>query len=130
MPPVTRPISKLLAPALPGSPEADPEGQGDQLQIEPEALPIDVDPVELELVLTRDIPRCVDLREAREVRPNAMLELIVRDLLDGDPGARSCRFDLLGQERARTDEAHVALEDVPELGQLVHRGGPEQSPDP
>lgn len=35
-------------------------------------------------------------------------------------------LDLVGERRARPDHAHVAAQDVPELGQLVHRGAPDQ----
>ena len=31
--------------------------------------------------------------------------------------------EVLGQERPRADEGHVALEDVEELGELIDRGG-------
>ena len=37
---------------------------------------------------------------------------------------------LVGPEGPRSDEAHVALEDVEELGQLVHGRRPQDPADP
>ncbi len=39
------------------------------------------------------------------------------------------RFDLLGKRGARADEAHLAPEHVPELGELVHGGRTEEATD-
>ena len=39
------------------------------------------------------------------------------------------RLDLAGPQRAGPDEAHVAAQDVPQLRQLVHRGGAHEAAD-
>ena len=33
----------------------------------------------------------------------------------------------MGQERARSNQCHVALEDVEELGELINRGGADEA---
>ena len=44
-----KPYSRLLAPGLPLSPEADPEGKHNQANIKPEGLLTDVDEIIAEL---------------------------------------------------------------------------------
>ena len=85
--------------------------------------PSHVEAVVAELLPPRDVARRVDLRDAGQPGPAPTMR-------SANPGTSSSRtsapspsgLDFARPQRARTDEAHVAAQDVPELRQLVHRG--------
>src|SRR5881409_1830067 len=90
---------ELPAPTLPGAAEGDPERERNQLEVEPERLPPDVQEVELELVSAREVPGGVDLSDPRETGPHAVAPLVTRDLVERDQRAISAHLDLGGHER-------------------------------
>src|SRR5262245_15420729 len=106
---------------LPSPAERDPERQEDQPQVEPEALVLDVNQVVFELVAAWDVARRVDLRDTGQARAHAVALDVAGNRRHVDVAARAVGFDLSRPQGARTDEAHVAAEDVPELRQLVER---------
>src|SRR6266851_4450722 len=104
-----------LAPTrLPRAASGDPERQRNQLQVEANACALQVQAVEAELARARKIARRVDLREAGEARADAMARLVAGNLRQRDQSAVAADFDLAGHQRARSDEAHVADQDVPQ----------------
>ena len=62
--------SELPPPTLPGPPEGDPEGEEDQLEIQPETLATDVEPIIRELVAPRDVSWGEDLRDPGKPGPD------------------------------------------------------------
>src|SRR6185295_13456250 len=107
---------------LPVAPRGDPERHHDQSEIEPEAGALEVQAIQPELARAIDVARRVDLRDAGQSRPDAVPCLVARNLVEAHELAVAADFDFTRPQRPRTDEAHVAGEDVPELRQLVHRG--------
>src|SRR5262249_11813532 len=110
------PRSDLPPAMLPSRAERDPERERDQLQIECEALSPDVQQVQLELVPPGNVPGGIHLGDAGEPRRDLVPVLVAGDLIEWDRAAVAAHLDLLGQERAGPDEAHVPYQDVPELG--------------
>src|SRR5262249_30899125 len=100
--------------------EAAGDSQHDDLQIEPQRPLVNV----LNIVL--DSPphlvervgfaaKSPDLCKARDTRPDLVAEVIARN--------QAAVLVVQGAwMRARTDDRHVSLQDVDELGQLVERG--------
>src|SRR6266542_4334157 len=121
---------ELPPPALPLGARRDPERQGDQLEVQPEALLPDVQEVEPELLPARNAPCRVDLGHARETGSHAVPRVVAGNRLERHEVAVPAELDLRGQECPRAHEAHVALEDVPELGQLVQGRRPEKASHP
>src|SRR5262249_57898794 len=83
----------------------------------------EVVPQLLHRVLDARAVAVLDLRPAGDARPDGVTLHVEGDL------AR----ELLDEERTfgpRADEAHVALEDVPELGQFVEPRHPDEAADP
>src|SRR4029078_4489220 len=100
-----------------------------QPESEPDAGPLEIEPVESELARAIDVARCVDLRDPGETRTYAVARVIAGNFLQPDELAVAAHLDLTRTQRSRADEAHVAGEDVPQLRQLVHRGGAHQAAD-
>src|SRR5438445_991794 len=120
--------SELRAATLPRAVEGDPNGKENQSEIEPEALPPYIEEVVPELLPARDVAVGVDLGQPRQPRGHPVALLVAEDPLDRHDLAPAVDLDLLRPESPRTDEAHVASEDAPELGQLVHGRRPEPPP--
>src|SRR5439155_23889406 len=97
--------------ALVGAGEEGERRPREDLQVEPRASVLDVPEVELDPLVPRELRASVHLRPAGQAR------------LDLEPAAlaRGVLVDLVAERRARADQAHVAEDDVPELGQLVER---------
>src|SRR5687768_2789354 len=94
-------------------PDEDPEIGGERLPtdvLEVKAHPL----VESQAAAAGHLPQAGDAR--LDVETAALPGLVL--------------LGLLGQRRTRTDQAHVALEHVEELGQLVHRRRPHPLADP
>src|SRR5262249_12340338 len=100
------------------------EGQDHDLHVERQGPVLDVVEVVLDALLERRVAsEPVDLRPPREPR----LDLVAQHIL------RDPRLELGDEDRAlrpRADEAHLARQHVPELGQLVEREPPERPPEP
>src|SRR5215475_6224474 len=97
---MSRPVdsrSELPSSMLPFPPEGNPKRQHEKFQIQPEVLLLDIEAVQSELLPARNIPRRVDLCNAREPRPNLLTHVIARDLLQRDRLARSADFHLSRQ---------------------------------
>src|SRR5437667_656073 len=120
--------SELRAATSPRAGEGDPNGKENQSEIEPEALLPDIDEVVPELLPARDVAVGVDLGQPRQPRGHPVALLVAGDPLDRHDLVPAVDLDLLRPESPRTDEAHVAAEDAPELGQLVHGRRPEPPP--
>src|ERR1700687_3264020 len=101
---------------LPAAAEGDPEGQGDERQVEAEAAARDIEEVVAELLPARDVAWGVDLRQARQPRTHAVPQLVSQHVLEPSERAALAALDLCRHQRPRADEAHVAEEDIPELG--------------
>ncbi len=95
------------------------DGAQQDAQVERERAVLDVPDVELDPLGPRERGAAVDLRPARQ--PG----------LDLEPAALALgvALDLVGERRARADEAHLAAQHVPQLGQLVDRGLAQQVAD-
>src|SRR5262245_3955215 len=93
--------------------EDPPHRERDDLEVEPERPVLDVLEVELDALLERGVaPQPVDLRPAG----HAGLHLVPQHVAGDGPA------ELLDEEwalRSGTDDAHLAAQDVHELGQLV-----------
>src|SRR6266849_1160036 len=100
--------SQLVAAMFPLPPKRDPEGGDDQPEIQQKALPPDVEKIVSELVPPGDVAVRVDLRDPRQPGRDPMTGLVSGDLVEGDDVPRPADFDLLGHQRPRADEAHVA----------------------
>src|ERR1043166_792333 len=87
------------------------DGAEEDLEVERRRPVVDVLQVELHPAVEVDVVAAADLPEAREPRlhrqPSSVPPVI--------------RRDLLGDRRPRPDQAHVALQDVPELRDLIER---------
>ena len=70
--------------------------------------------VEVRVAAAADLPQAGDAGLHRQ--PAAVPQVVARDLV--------------GERRPRADEAHLAAEHVPQLGQLVERGPPQEAADP
>src|SRR5690606_10394407 len=79
---------------------------------QPKRLMVHIPDIVAELVLPRQGIAAVNLSPAGKARPH----LVAAGLLG------VVERQILHQQRARADQAHVALEDVPELRQLVEAG--------
>jgi hypothetical protein len=95
-------------------------GQTEDLEVEPEAPVIHVPHVVFEPLLPGHRVPSVHLGPPRDpgphVVPTGLLGRVQREVLD--------------PERAGSDQAHVPLQHVEQLGQLVQAGGPEEPADP
>src|SRR5581483_2205671 len=120
------PASAKLARRLPATrlalvrpPEERARRAQQDLQVEERRAVLDVPEVELDPLRPREAGATVHLRPAGDagldVEP-APLPLVVL-------------LDLVPERRARSDQRHVAADDVPELRQLVDREAPEETPD-
>ena len=87
--------------------------------IQPEGVVIDIPYVEGELVLPGEGVAPVHLCPAGD----AGEDFVAARLLGG------VAVEVLDQQRARTDQAHLAFEDVEELGQFIQAGGAQEAPE-
>ena len=94
----------------------------EDFRIEREREPVDVLDVEFDPLGPRDLFPAVDLRPARHARPHVEHPFLVLGILFVRPG-------VIGQSRTRSDERHVAFEDVDQLRQLVDARGADDSAD-
>ena len=91
----------------------------EDLAVEAKGPVVDVPDVQRELVVPRERVAAVDLRPARDPRPH-----LVPPLLLG-----CVEIEVLHQQRARADEAHLAREHVEQLRELVEARAPEEPPE-
>lgn len=102
--------------------DEDLDGLDHDDEVFDDAVVLDVHEVVDELVVGRGVVLGEDLREARDagldVVAVGVLGVLFRELLD--------KVRTLG---ARADKAHVAVEDVPDLRQLVEAGRADEGPD-
>src|SRR5690349_3836729 len=89
---------------LPLAAERNPERQGDQQDVEPEALTPDVEAVVAELVAARDVAHRVDLRDARQSGPDEASLRVTGHVFERFQGAVAERFDLAGAKRPGSHE--------------------------
>src|SRR5688572_14807859 len=108
---------------FPTSARGDPERLHDQPQVETEANLFLIQQVVAKLAGTRQIARCVHLRDAGEARTHSMTRFVSRDRTERQHDALGGSVGLTRAQGSRTDHAHVAAKDVPQLWQLVERGG-------
>src|SRR6266516_3015555 len=100
---------------LPLAPSSDPERQQDQLQVQPEAGPLQVQPIEPELAGAGNIARSIHLRQSSKAGPNAVTLFVSGNLIETQQLPIAARIDFTRTQRARADEAHVARKNVPQL---------------
>src|SRR5688572_7458963 len=81
---------------------------------------VDVLDIELDPAFEGDVAPALHLPQTRDARPHAE-PAHVRGI--GDP------LDVTPRQRARSDQRHVATQDVPELRQLVERRPPQEAPE-
>src|SRR5688572_18529985 len=105
----------------------DPERLQDQPQVETEANLFLIQQVVTKLAGARQIARCVHLRDAGESRPHTMTRFVSWDRAERQHDTLGGGVGLTGPKRSRTDDAHVAAKDVPQLWQLVERRGAKRS---
>ncbi|MCK7518165.1 MAG: hypothetical protein MZV64_10795 [Ignavibacteriales bacterium] len=88
-----------------------------------------IEEVVAELLPPRRLARQVDLGQAGQARPDGVARLVARDRGQRHGPPLPAHFLLVRPQGPGPDEAHVALEDVDELGQLVHGRGPQDAAD-
>ena len=98
-------------------PQNSQGGEVDDLDVQCERLVSDVPQVELDTSWPADPIATIDLRPTCEPWPYGKAP----PLVVGVP------FDLVGQRRPRTDQAHVAAQNVPQLWKLVSSAGPKEA---
>src|SRR5207253_8926640 len=113
------PVSDLAAACFPFPAPGDPERERDQLHVETEAGALEIQPIEPELARERDVAGREDLRETGQARTNRMALAIAGNLRERRHPSVAAHFDFARTQRPRTHEAHVAREDVHELGQFI-----------
>src|SRR5260221_13039449 len=102
--PASGPLSR------PGARRHGPQGAQEDLHVEPQRPGVDVFEVHADpLVEIGDPVPAADLPEARDARTHAQLALV----------PQLVALELVRKRGARSDQAHVPLEDAPELRQLV-----------
>ncbi len=103
-----------------GSGEDDADGAHDDLEIEPDAPVLDVGDIERNIAVERGILAALHLPETgdarRDIEAAQMVELVFHHFA--------------GNRRTRTDHAHVAAQNIEELGQLVERVLAKETTDP
>ena len=95
------------------------DGLEDQAEVLPERPVRDVEVVEPDHLLERDVAAAEHLPEAGDAR--LQLEALARPVVDV--------LVLLEDQRPRADEAHLAAEDVEQLRQLVERVAAQEAAD-
>lgn len=80
---------------------------------------INIPHIQCEFIFPRQGIAPVDLRPASDAR----LDLMTAHLL------RSVAIQVLHQQGARPDQAHVSLQDVEQLWKLIHAGAAQESPE-
>src|SRR5690606_3090477 len=101
------------------------DGLEQDLEVHPQAHVLDVEEVVLQLlpdVLEVGVVAPLPLREAGDAGLDAVAAAVERDGLD-------VLLDEVGPLGAGPDEAHVAAEDVPELGDLVEAEAAQEAAD-
>ena len=88
----------------------------ENLDIEPERPVVDVPDIVFEFFLPADGIATIDLRPAGD----AGAHLVAAGLF------RRVAVEVFHQQRARPDQAHVALEDVEQFGEFVEAGGAQE----
>src|SRR5688500_1613404 len=99
----------------PPAAQRDPQRQNDETNIERDALCLEVHRVVAELLPPWNIAGRVNLRDAREPRPHTVPRLEAGNGIEAYRDARAGDLDFLRHEGARANEAHLALQDVPQL---------------
>ena len=89
----------LLSAVLPPTAEGDPEREQDETHVEPETLAPGVNAVVAKLVATRQIARCVDLRDAGQAGSNTTAIGVPGDVFECDE-CIACRLDFSWAKRA------------------------------
>ena len=93
------------------------QGAQQDAQVEPEAQVVDVPDVEGELFFPTDGVTAVDLGPAGDAGPDG----VAAHLFGG------VELEVLHEQRPWADEAHLALEHVDQLGQLVEAGAAQEA---
>src|SRR3954468_20086490 len=101
-----------------GAAEEDTGRARDDLEVEPGGPVLDIPEVELDAVPPEE------LRTAVHLGPAGQAGLHVEPL----PLPWRVLLDLVSEGRARADEAHLAVEDVPELRHLVYGEAAQDPP--
>src|SRR4029077_1479400 len=73
--------------------------------------------------------RRVHLRQSGQTWTDAVALVVSRNLIESDHSAVAAHVDFAGPQRPRSDETHVAAQDVDELRQFVHRRSAEHAAD-
>lgn len=98
----------------------DEEGAPDDVKVEAQGLAGEVLGVHADLLGDTEVVTAVDLGPAGEAGGK---------FVDAVLGAQFNQVVLVEQRRARADNAHVAFEDAPELGELVEGRATEEGAD-
>src|SRR5690606_2505254 len=88
------------------------DGEHDDAEIQQKRPVIHVPDIQLEPLVPLNIVATADLRETGDSR----LDVVATHLLGG------VEIEIFHQQRSWSNEGHVALEHVPELGKLVQTG--------
>src|SRR5881392_3554139 len=108
---------------LPPPSQGDPERENDQPEIKQEATLPYVQKVVSKLASTWNVALGVYLRDARQTGLHAVSSFVSRYFLHMRQLPITVRLNFLRQERPRSNEAHIASKDIPELGEFIHRRG-------
>src|ERR1043166_1717307 len=103
--------------ALPG--EHNRDGAGENQAVEPQRPAVDVHQIELNPLLVGAPTAAADLPQAGDARLRGEAAHLV---------ATGELREVALQDRPRSDDAHVAAQDVDELGQLIHAREPQPTP--
>src|SRR5690606_27000469 len=97
----------------------DVERLQDQLNVQPQSAMLDIIQVHIHHLLERQAVPSAHLPVAGAARYDALAQLVLARILR----------ELPRQRRPGPDEAHIALQHIPELGQLVDAGLPDEASD-
>ena len=95
------------------------DGLEQEFDIHPHGLGLDIFHIQLHLLLEGDLRTARDLPGAGDAGDDLEPAAVGQGIL----------IDLRGHRGARTDQGHIALEDVPQLGQFVDGGLADESAD-
>ena len=94
-----------------------PKGDGQYLYVQQQRPIVNVPNIKSELIFPRDVVASVDLRPTGDTGKDSMAASL----------GRGVAIQILGEQRARANEAHFAPQYVIEFGKLVKAGSAQET---
>jgi hypothetical protein len=114
---------------FPFAAEGDPKRKRNEPHVGKEALFLDVQEIQPKFLSPGQVAWREYLCKSGQSRYHLVPGLVSRNSFDWNDLAVAMDFDLFGHQRPGPDEAHIAFEDVQELGKLVHCRRSDDTPD-